>query len=674
VNPENPRLRLSVLGVVIISLFAALFARLWYLQVLASQQFQRTATANSQRVVLEEAPRGRILDRNGLVLVDNAISTIVTIDRSKLPAANKPPAVQVADPARIDVLDRLAAEITHYTLKNVDRAFLEKRIADVRYSPYTPVPVAENVPKELELFLDEHHDEFGPAVAVTTSTVRTYPYGRLASHVLGYLGSITPDELAAHANDQKTYHLGDEIGREGVERTYEADLRGFPGKKVLEVDANGNTVGVLSSTPPIPGNDVKLTIDATVQAIAEQSLKEELANAHNRQNSDKSYNPAPAGASVVLDATNGQVVAMASFPDYDPSDFVNGISSEKWDGYNNDPNVPLNNRALYGLYAPGSTFKLLTAYAGLKSGAITGATTINDRGSYTIPNCRGQCTFYNAEHASHGLVNLPRAITVSSDVYFYQLGAQFDQERSALGDPIDDAATAFGFGQETGIPLPGEQVGFVPTKDRNKARHDANPQAFPKADWFVGDNINLAIGQGDLVVTPLQLADAYGAFANGGTLYSPNIASQILAPGGTGQVVRTIDPRTLRTIDMPPEVRDPIFEGLVGVTQQKDGTAYGSFQGVPAGWTVAGKTGTAQVQGKTDTALFAAFGPAESPKYVAVAVLEESGFGARAAAPVVRAIFEPLADPTLMPTLGPGGTLSKPIISVDPGAGADVQG
>jgi penicillin-binding protein 2 len=684
-NPENPRLRLSVLGIVIVSLFAALFARLWYLQVLASQQFQRTATANSQRVVLEEAPRGRILDRNGVVLVDNAVSTVVTIDRSKLPSANKPPAAQLADPARIDVLDRLATEITHYTQKNVDRAFLEKRIADVRYSPYTPVPVAENVPKELELFLDEHHEEFGPAVAVTTSTVRTYPYGKLASHVLGYLGSITPDELSTHANDPKTYHLGDEIGREGVERTYEGDLRGVPGKKVLEVDANGNTVGVLSSTPPIPGNDVKLTIDATVQAITQQSLQDELTNAHNRQNSDKSYNPAPAGAAVVLDATNGQVVAMASYPDYYPSDFVNGISSEKWDGYNNNPDVPLNNRALYGLYAPGSTFKLLTAFAALKSGAITGETTINDRGSYTIPNCKGQCTFYNAEHASHGLVNLPRAITVSSDVYFYQLGAQFDQQRDALGDPIDDTATAFGFGQETGIPLPGEQVGFVPTKEKTKARHEANPAAFPKADWFVGDNINLAIGQGDLVVTPLQLADAYGAFANGGTLYSPNIAMEILAPGGTGQVVRTIDPRTLRTIDMPPNVRDPIFQGLVGVTQDKDGTGYGSFQGFPAGWTVAGKTGTAQVQGKTDTALFAGFGPAESPKYVAVAVLEQSGFGARAAAPVVRSIFEPLADPTLMPTLGPVptdgtasscfcGALSKPIISVDPGAGADVQG
>ena len=673
-NPENPRVRLSVLGVVIVSLFAALFARLWYLQVLASQQFQRTATLNSQREVLEEAPRGRILDRNGVVLVDNAVSTVVTIDRSKLPAANKSPAVQLADPTRVDLLDRLAAEITHYTFKPVDRTFLEKRIADVRYSPYTPVPVAENVPKELELFLDEHHDEFGPAVAVTTSTVRTYPYGRLASHVLGYVGSITPDELTAHEQDPKTYRLGDEIGREGVERTYEADLRGFPGKKVLEVDANGNTVGVLSSTPPVPGNDVKLTIDATVQAITEQSLKEELANAHNRQNSDRSYNPAPAGASVVLDATNGQVVAMASFPDYDPRDFVNGISSEKWDLYNNDPNVPLNNRALYGLYAPGSTFKLLTSYAALKSGLISGDTTINDRGSYTIPECKGQCTFKNAENAVHGLVDLPRALTVSSDVYFYQLGAQFDQQRGALGDPIEEATTAFGFGQETGIPLPGEQVGFVPTKDHAKARHEANPTAFPKNDWFVGDNLNLAIGQGDTVVTPLQLADAYGAFANGGTLYSPNIASAILAPGGTNQVVRTIEPRTLRTIDMPPEVRDPIFAGLVGVTQQKDGTAYGSFQGFPAGWTVAGKTGTAQVTGKTDTALFAGFGPAESPKYVAVAVLEESGFGARAAAPVVRAIFEPLADPSLMPVLEPGGTLSKPVISVDPGAGADVRG
>src|SRR5205807_548580 len=317
-------------GLVIGSWSAALFARLWYLQIMASQQFRTAATANRERVILEEAPRGRIYDRNGVVLVDNRISIVVTVDKKKLPDATKHAAQRSA------ILDRLATELTRYTQHNITRDFLENRLNDVRYRPYTPVPVADDVPKPGLLYLSEHHDEFGDAVAVGQTTVRAYPLGRTASHVLGYVGSVTQEELDARTSSPKTYSIGDEIGKTGTERTYEDDLRGTPGRRVLEVDAKGTTVRELSYTQPIPGNDVYHSVDANVQAITEQALRDELNNAHNRRNRDGSYNQSPAGAAVVLDPNNGQVIAMASFPDYDPAEFTRPIRSYTW-AQLNDP-------------------------------------------------------------------------------------------------------------------------------------------------------------------------------------------------------------------------------------------------------------------------------------------------------------------------------------------------
>ena len=654
---DNPRLRLGILGIVIVSLFAALFARLWYLQIMASQQFRSVATANRERVILEEAPRGRIFDRNGITLVDNRISIVVTVDKNKLPDATKH-----AD-QRSAILDRLGTELTRYTGKDVSRAFIENRLNDVRYSPYTPVPVAEDVPKAGLLYLAEHHDEFGDAVAVSQTTVRSYPLGRTASHVLGYVGSVTQDELDSRTTSPKTYSLGDEIGKTGVERTYEDELRGTPGKRVLEVDAKGTTIRQLSYTAPIPGDDVYLSIDANVQAITEQALRDELTNAHNRRNNDGSYNQSPAGASVILDPNNGQVIAMASYPDYDPAAFVNGISSSVWDPLTKDPNnyFPLTNRALQGQYAPGSTFKLITALAGLRSGAITPQTTISDGGVYVVPGCTGGagCSFTNSGGEAHGRVNLPRAITVSSDVYFYQLGGQFWTDRATFGDPIQDTARDFGFTTESGIPLPGEQTGFVLTPDQKKKLHEKDPANWPYGDWYTGDNVQMAIGQNSVAVTPLQLANAYSTFANGGTLYSPNIAIKI-TKGGTQDVTRSIEPRVLHQVDLPPEFRLPMMQGFVGAVNSREGTAYGAFLNFP-NWQVAGKTGTAQVQGKQDTALFVGMAPAEAPKYVGVAVLEQSGFGATAAAPVIRRVFQSLADPANAPTVQPGGILSEPV-------------
>jgi penicillin-binding protein 2 len=254
-------------------------------------------------------------------------------------------------------------------------------------------------------------------------------------------------------------------------------------------------------------------------------------------------------------------------------------------------------------------------------------------------------------------VNLRRALTVSSDFYFYSLGAQFWAQRSTYGDPIQATAEDLGFGSLTGIPLPGEQTGFVYTPETLKQIHEKYPQDYPNGDWFTGNNIQLAIGQNVVAVTPLQLANAYASLANGGTLYSPNIGLKVQKP--TGELVRSIEPRVLHQVQLPPEVRDPLMEGFTGAVNSSEGTAYGAFQNFPD-WQVAGKTGTAQVTGKTDTALFVGIAPSDAPHYVGSAVLEESGFGATAAAPVIRRVFQSLADPAQAPTVGPGGVLSSP--------------
>ncbi len=665
---DSPHLRLGVFGIVTISLFAALFARLWYLQVMASPEFQLAAKANQQRVIIEPAPRGRIFDRDGVVLVDNRISIVVTADRSTLD--------DLDEGERARVLGRLAEELTRYgQASSVD--VIENRLDDVRFSPYTPVPVAEDVPEELAVYLSEHNEEFTDAIEVEARPIRTYPYGRLASHLLGYTGAINDEEFtdAIEAGNAENYQLDDEVGKTGVERVYEADLRGTPGRRVLEVDAEGDTVRQLSYTRPVPGDDLQLTIDADLQAVAETALREELERTRTRRVSGNNpANAAPAGSTVVLDTRDGAVVAMASFPDYDPAAFTNGIDTAEY-GALLDPAAfaPLNNRVIQGQYAPGSTFKLVTAYAAMTVGAITDATTIVDQGVYRIQNCSGACVKRNAGSKPYGVVDLRRALTVSSDVYFFGLGDRFWIERDTFGDPIQDAARAFGMGEDLGIPLPIEQSGHVPTADSRRQRNAANPEAFPNPDWRSGDNVNLAIGQGDMLVTPLQLANAYATLANGGTVYAPNVAARVL-DRDSGDVLRSIDARVINTVPLPPEVRQPIVDGLTGaVNNVEEGTAAGSFLGFPDNFTVAGKTGTAQVAGKADTAVFVAFGPIESPRYVAAAMLEESGFGGIAAAPLVRRILEPLADPSLMRTVGPGGVLDAPLAAqADPFAAGDV--
>ena len=622
-------LRLSVVGVVTLSLFAALFARLWYLQVLDSTTFVEAAERNQVQVLYDEAPRGRILDRNGEVLVDNRRSQAITVNRSEL--------VRLPEAAQAAVLARLGA------LLNITGEELQRRIDDVRYSQYKPVPVAEDIPEDFFIYIKEHQEDF-PAVEATIVSRRAYhpEFPQLAAHVLGYVGEINDAELASRKQDG--YRLGDTIGKGGVERIYEADLRGEPGIVKLQVNSGGDVTGEpLAEQAPVPGHDVQLTLDLRLQVLAEESLAQALEAARQSVDRiDRKPFVAPAGSVVVLDPRDGAVLAMASYPTYSPGDFVNGINPDVYRALTDKASYyPLNNRAVSGQYAPGSTFKLVTAVAAAQRGLIEGRTTIVDRGTFTVPNCRGEkCTFKNAGSRAWGRVNLARSLTVSSDVYYYELGARFWTERSRLGNGIQDTAREFGLGTKSGIELPGDRAGTIPDPELRKEQFDKFPGKFVERNWYTGDNVNMSIGQGDVLATPLQLANAYATFANGGTRYAPRVADRVLTAESTPEVVRRIEPRITGKVDLPEAFRGPILEGLRGVIDREEGTAYYAFSGFPPTMSVAGKTGTAQVRGKQDSALFAAFAPADNPQYAVAVILEESGFGGTAAAPVARRVLE----------------------------------
>ena len=646
VNSDSPFARLGLLGVLALSLFAALGARLWYLQVLTETEAQEQAEANIARKISVPAPRGRILDVNGKVMVDNRPSNVVVIDgyvlRNEMTSAE-----------RSALALKLAREITG-TGRLVKAASIEQAMNDEQYGPFDQVPIAFDVTEEFQVFMAERSKEF-PGVDVVERTVRDYPYDTLAAHVLGYVGPLTQTELDSRAEHPKNYQAVDEIGKAGSELAFEDWLRGTPGWREFEVDAQGNVIKQLDYVPPVAGNDVQLTIDVDVQSLVEAELVQGLLDAQTQQDEDVIERyvtfAAPAGAAVVLDPSDGAVVAMASYPTYDPSAFIGGISTEEFDALNAEgARAPLNNRAIQGLYSPGSTFKPFTSYAAIDTGLLgpRGFLRIDqytpDPGYYELFSCEGdQCRFTNANETEYGDVDLRRSLTVSSDVYYYKLAEQFSVRRGFDTDEVQQTAREFGFGAASGIALPYEQAGLMPDPEIKKQRHEENPEAFPDSDWRTGDTLNVSIGQGDVNATPLQLANAYAVFANGGTLYAPNIAARVLDPL-TGEVIMEFGPRVINQVWMPPEVRDPIIEGLLGVTQQEEGTAFDAFLDFPTlSWPVAAKTGTSEVDGKSDFAVFAAFGPEPEADYVMSLVLEEAGFGGEAAAPVVRRVLEPIA-------------------------------
>ena len=644
---DTPRLRMSVLGIVVFSLFAALFARLWYLQVMTADEFEVVAESNRLRTVPVEAPRGRILDRDGTVLVDNKIAIQVTIDRAAYS--------ELKDDERSAMLGRLAAGLTRAgTPTTVEQ--LQERIADPRYSPYVPVPVAGGpqmgVSEDLKIWIDEHAEEL-PSVSADRVAIRSYPYGPIAAHLLGYVGKISQDELDERLDSPKTYTLNDSIGKAGVEVVYEDYLRGIPGERQIEVDTNGTPVRVVSETEPVPGNDLVLSIDVDIQALAEKALRDGMQRARDNDM------PAPAGSAVVLDPRDGSVVAMASAPTFDPADFTDGISQQEWAALT-DPALgyPLNNWAMMGQYSPGSTFKLFTGLSAMKAGLITPETTLNDPGYYQLANCSGECRWENDQGTVHGTVDLRRAMTVSSDVFFYSLGANFWTGREMLpgGDEaMQQLYYEFGLGEETGVDLPGERDGVIPGPAWRQ-EFCSNPDAgCIDPNWYTGDNINMSIGQGDVLLTPLQLANGYATFANGGTRWAPRVAMEA-RDRITGDVVEKFEPEKLGTVEMDPAHRQAMLEGLIGVVHDPEGTAYTTFETFPKDfWPVAAKTGTAQVNGKENTSIFASFSPALDPQYATAVVVEEAGYGGTIAAPITRQILDGIVDPAKLPPAPEGG-------------------
>lgn len=666
-DDDAGRLRLRIFAFVALSLFGALVARLWYLQGIENEVFEEAATTNVVEFVYEEAPRGRILDRNGRVVVDNRVVQVVTIDRNALEGLD--------DDERTELFTRLAVAVSR-SGRLTKVAAIEREVADPAYGPFDDIPVVVDVAPELLVYVGERPELF-PGVRVVQRTVRSYPYGNLAAHLLGYVGPITSDEWSqANASldlgdpDAKIYQLNDEIGKTGVERIFEAELRGVPGFRQLEVDSRGRVIRERERKSPRPGNDVWLTIDIDLQAHAEAELAAGLEDARDRGFTGR------AGCVTAIDPRDGGVLAMASHPTYDPAEFVNGISNAEFENLTDPSNYsPILNRCIQGSYAPGSTFKAVTAIAALETGVIGPdglfgvEQPVEDAGVYTYPFCAedleaaGTCVF---ESPRKGLppasFDLRQALTISSDVYFYRLGGEgfWRLDRGAEGDEAMQAtARALGLGTSTGVQLPYERGGVVPDRDYYDLQFERGVFIRDGSQWFAGDTIILSIGQGDLLVTPLQLANVYATIANGGRLHQPNLAGRV-------ERVDTDDlefgPRILRDLAFDDEIRDPVVDGLLGVPRYGGvaGTAALAFEG--SGFPVnacpvAGKTGTAEVDGKDDTSLFVAFGPHDheafgidvpgEPEITVAAVLEESGFGSTAAAPVVAAILEPLCTDSL---------------------------
>ena len=642
---EGSRARLTVIGVIVMFLFSALFARLWFLQVASDTNYAAAATSNRTRIVYEPALRGRILDRNGKPIVDNEPVDMVTFDRHK----------QMTAAERKLVVGRLAGVL------GVTAPEIAKRIDDPRASPFAPVPIATGIPPDVRTYLEEREIDF-PGVHVERTAVRAYPNGPVAANLIGYVSEINADELKTREKDG--YRQGDLIGKDGVEQTFEDVLRGTPRKLKVEVDSQGRVVRTIVDRKAVAGKDVKLTLDVDIQRMAEQSLAQGMDGARGLRDQNEKQRfanyRAGAGAVVALDPNDGSVVAMASNPTYDPRQFAAGITPEEFQQLNRpESNFPLVNRATQGLYAPGSTFKLFTAIAGLQTGQVDPNAGFSDQGCLDIGN-EQRC---NAGKTPHGTVNLPSALTVSSDTYFYNVGRNMWQhyndwlknkngdkaiadDEIGKGYAIQDTAKKYGFDRPTGVGLRDEAGGRVPDQLWKEKFNQNEPDPRQKREgslWLPGDNVSLAVGQGDLLVTPLQLASGYAAFANGGTLFTPRLASAVLEPGtGLDQpqpVVRDLPPQPVGPTGLTPQNRQIIMDGLIGATTSGDGTAYAAFRGI-GGPTVAGKTGTAQSTGKQDTSLFVGISPPDQPQYVVMAVIEEGGFGASVAAPVVARVFE----------------------------------
>lgn len=648
--------KVQVLLGLVVAAFVVLLVRLAYLQLVEVDKYQVMARQNHLRLIPIMAPRGEMYDRNGVRIVGNRPVYTVSLAYLGLQDTDR----VIARLASILVGERAFQGMSEQEIQQEIQKKLDEQKNGQKLSLYEPLPVAEKVSPETVSRIEEQRLEL-PGVLIDVRPMRDYPYGDLLVPVLGYVGIMNQQELDAHKDEG--YKLGDAWGKDGLEKTYEAYLKGERGARQVEVDASGRPVRDLGLKEPVPGDNLVLSVDARLQRVAQDALAKRLAELRR-----EGYGQAKAGAAVVLDVNTGEILAMASQPTYDPTIFVRDLTRKEWNDVwaQISRDQSLLNRAL-SPYPPGSTFKMVVSAAALESGKVTPAFAIMDYGRYKYKT--------DWKPGGHGRVDLVRALKVSCDTYFWTVGEMLGPEL------IGQYAREFGLGEKTGVDLPGERAGIVPGPEQKsklwkqylddiQKQMDAIRQEYgqrlaaagegekaalqkemdsrlaPLQDrynkiewelkWRDYDTMDMSIGQGNNYYTPLQLANYVAAIANGGVLYQPHLVKKIVAPDG--QTVQEFSPREIRRVKVSPQTLAVIRQGMYQVSLPPDGTASSIFAG--ATYTVAGKTGTAEVQGHDNHAVFVAFAPYEKPEVAVAVVVEYGGHGGVAAGVVARQILD----------------------------------
>src|SRR3954451_3186534 len=599
-------LRVSIITGIAIAIFSVLFLRLWYVQILSGDKYRTEANDNRIREIRVQAPRGDILDRNGKVMVANRTELAIEVSPEDLPDPG---------PARSREMHQLAM-VTGMTTREINKALKSPE----RAAPGGPAVVKKGLGVDKVYYLRENQSSF-PGVSVQRVFTRDYKDGDAGAHLFGNVGEVTAEQLKEPR--YAGLHQGDTVGQSGIEYEYDRFLRGKPGTDRVQVDALGRPTEQLQNKPAQSGDDIRLTIDSGLQSYAEGAL-------------DSFGLP---GAFVAMNAQNGEVLAMGSAPSFDPSVFTHPITPSAYRQLTSQKtDAPLANRAIQGLYPTGSTFKMITATAALQDQLIRPDTIFNDTGSLKLD---ANLTLHNAGKAIYGPIDMSDALKVSSDIYFYNLGMK--AKASKGGGMIQDWARQYGLGEKTGIDLPAEVDGLIP----NPAwRNRLYQEHLTDRPWSVGDNINLAVGQGDLEADPLQMAVAYAALGNGGKVLRPHLGDDVET--ATGSVMEEIRPAPRREIHISPTTRNTIMTGLTRAAMEPGGTSYPVFGHFP--FAVAGKTGTAQRPNQPDQSWYIVLAPAKNPQIVVAVTVERGGFGADTAAPVAARILEHYFKLPITPT------------------------
>ncbi len=652
------RLRLVVVQALVLSLFVTLFARLWYLQVLSGEAYQAQAAEQSIRDLVVQPARGLIVDDMGRPLVANRTSWVISVDRTLL--------AKMAEQEQEALLRRVSRTVDERYRDVLARTLLCGEPGSMQGtcwngSPYQPVPVAEDVGQDTAVSILEQSEDF-PAVLAEPQSVRAYPspYGINAAHLLGYLSPITESELEeAEGKGDDSVHGASVVGRAGVEKQYDRFLRGEPGYRQVAVDSMGRVLGDSGEVKGRVGHTLVTSIDSRVQAVVERQLDKTIALARRTTDpvTGRPY-AADSGAALVMDATNGRIVAMAGRPTYDPSVWVSGISSKALSRlYSEKAGTPLLFRATQGQFAPGSTWKPFMT-AGALSNGFTQDTRLDCSSSFTV----GNRAFKNFESGAYGYIGFDKALQVSCNTFFYRIGHHFWQKFGTdvadvnAKDPLVSMAKIFGFGSETGIDVPGEASGRIADRKWKREYFEANQDYYcrigkqPGSDFLhvfarefciegfayrAGDAVNFAIGQGDTIVTPLQLARAYAAISNGGTLWEPRVGKAIVDP--SGKLVQRIEPKRQSRVKVSQRTLDYIDTALLGTT--RTGTSSWRFIDFPLDQVkIRSKTGSAEVYGKQSTSWLASY----DKQYVVVMMVSQGGTGSGTSGPAVRKIWEAL--------------------------------